>query len=88
MPERNTAIVKAYATGRYSQKQIAQAFDIHYATVSRIVKANKTDAADHDEKNDDDRCCFARPDPVSPLVSQGKAYFRLAARLAGNLAQC
>ena len=38
MPDRNTAIVQAYATGRYSQKEIAQAFDIHYATVSRIVK--------------------------------------------------
>ena len=39
MPDRNSAIVTAYATGRYSQKEIAQAFDIHYATVSRIVKA-------------------------------------------------
>ena len=38
MPERNNAIVKAYASGRYSQKKIATAFDIHYATVSRIVK--------------------------------------------------
>lgn len=38
MPDRNNAIAKAYATGRYSQKEIAQAFDIHYATVSRIVK--------------------------------------------------
>ena len=39
MPDKNSAIVEAYATGRYSQKEIAQAFDIHYATVSRIVKA-------------------------------------------------
>ncbi|MES2944850.1 MAG: helix-turn-helix domain-containing protein [Pseudomonadota bacterium] len=38
MPERNSAIVKAYCTGRYSQKEIADAFGIHYATVSRIVK--------------------------------------------------
>ena len=38
MPDRNTAIVRAYATGRYSQKEIAQAFDIHHATDSRIVK--------------------------------------------------
>ncbi len=38
MPERNSAIAQAYATGRYSQKEIAGAFDIHYATVSRIVK--------------------------------------------------
>ena len=39
MPNRNTAIAKAYATGRYSQKEIAIAFDIHYATVGRIVKS-------------------------------------------------
>ena len=39
MPDRNDAIVKAYATGRYSQKEIADAFDLHYASVSRIVKA-------------------------------------------------
>ena len=38
MTDRNTAIVQAYATGCYSMKEIAQAFDIHYATVSRIVK--------------------------------------------------
>ena len=38
MPDRNSAIVKAYATGRYSQKEIADAFDVHYATVSRVVK--------------------------------------------------
>ena len=38
MPNRNEAIAKAYATGRYSQKEIAQVFGIHYATVSRIVK--------------------------------------------------
>lgn len=39
MPDRNSAITKAYATGRYSQKEIAQAFNLHYATVSRIVKS-------------------------------------------------
>ena len=37
VPVRNPAIVQAYATGCYSMKEIAQAFDIHYATVSRIV---------------------------------------------------
>ena len=42
MPDRNIAISKAYASGRYSQKEIASAFEIHYATVSRIVKV-KTD---------------------------------------------
>ena len=38
IPNRNEAVAKAYATGRYSQKEIAQVFGIHYATVSRIVK--------------------------------------------------
>ena len=38
LPTRNPAIVQAYATGCYSMKEIAHAFDIHYATVSRIVK--------------------------------------------------
>lgn len=38
MPDRNDAIGLAHAAGRCSQKEIAVAFDIHYATVSRIVK--------------------------------------------------
>ena len=38
MPARNPAIVQAYATGCYSMKEIAGAFDIHYATVSRVLK--------------------------------------------------
>ena len=38
MPQRNMAIVQACATGCYSMTEIAQAFEIHYATVSRIVK--------------------------------------------------
>jgi putative transposase len=38
MPIRNPAIVQAYATGCYSMKEIAEAFDIHYATVSRVLK--------------------------------------------------
>ena len=38
MPKRNPAIEQAFATGCYSMKEIAQEFDIHYATVSRIVK--------------------------------------------------
>jgi len=46
MPDRNSAIAQAYATGRYSQKEIAKAFDIHYATVSRIVKAGAATSAD------------------------------------------
>ena len=31
------AIVQAYATGCYSRKEIAQAFDIHYATGPRFL---------------------------------------------------
>ena len=38
MTERNTAIAQAYATGCYSMKVIAQGFDVHYATVSRVLK--------------------------------------------------
>jgi putative transposase len=38
IPERNPAIVQAYATGCYSMKEIAEAFDIPYATVSRVLK--------------------------------------------------
>ena len=38
MPERNMAIVHAYATGCYGMTEIAQPFEIHYATVGRIVK--------------------------------------------------
>ena len=38
MADRSTSIARAYATGCYSMKAIAQAFEIHYATVSRIVK--------------------------------------------------
>ena len=41
MTDRNTAIAQAHATGCYSMKEIAQAFDIHYATVSRIVKKHE-----------------------------------------------
>lgn len=35
---RNTAIVAAYATGAYSYQEIAEHFDIHLATVGRIVR--------------------------------------------------
>ena len=39
---RNTAIAQAHATGFYSMKEIAEVFDVHHATVSRIVR--KADA--------------------------------------------
>ena len=38
MLARNPAIVQAYATGCYSMKEVAQTFNIHYATMRRIVK--------------------------------------------------
>ena len=36
--ERNAAIVSAYATGAYSYREIAAQFNIHLATVGRIVR--------------------------------------------------
>ena len=42
MPDRNMTIVNVYSSSRYTQKEIAQTFNIYYATVNRIVKT-KTD---------------------------------------------
>lgn len=36
--ERNAAIVSAYATGAYSYREIAEHFNVHLATVGRIVR--------------------------------------------------
>ncbi len=36
--ERNQAIISAYGSGGYTQKQIADYFGVHYSTVSRILK--------------------------------------------------
>lgn len=38
MPERNAAIVQAWATRYYIMKETAQAFEVHREPVSRIVK--------------------------------------------------
>jgi REP element-mobilizing transposase RayT len=38
LPERDQAMRQAYATGRYRQREIAQAFGVHHATVSRVVR--------------------------------------------------
>ena len=46
MPARNPAIVRASATGCYSMKEIAEAFDIHYATVSRVLKKSVEKSAE------------------------------------------
>jgi putative transposase len=40
-PDRNEAITQAFQTGCYSLKDIGQAFGLHYATVSRIIKAQE-----------------------------------------------
>lgn len=37
-PDRNQAIIEAYATGAYSYREIAEFFGIHLATVGRIVR--------------------------------------------------
>ena len=36
-PDRNEGMAQAYATGDYTLAQVAQAFGVHYATVSRAV---------------------------------------------------
>ena len=38
--DRSAAIRRAHATGCYSMKEVAQAFGVHYATVSRAVNKN------------------------------------------------
>jgi putative transposase len=38
---RNTAIVRAHATGAYSYQMIAEHFDIHFTTVGRIVRSGR-----------------------------------------------
>lgn len=38
---RNEAIVKAYASGGYTLKEIASHFGVHYSTVSRVVRGAK-----------------------------------------------
>jgi len=37
-PDRNTAIVTAYATGGYSYQQLADYFGVHFTTVGKIVR--------------------------------------------------
>lgn len=39
--KRNFAICAAYESGAYSQKDIAKYFDLHYSSVSKIVKSMK-----------------------------------------------
>lgn len=38
-PDRDIAIVNAYASGGYSMKQVGDYFGVHYSRVSRIIKA-------------------------------------------------
>jgi putative transposase len=37
-PDRNTAIVRAHATGAYSYQQIGEHFGIHFTTVGKVVR--------------------------------------------------
>jgi len=39
--ERDEAILRAYASGGYSLKEIGDHFDLHYSRVSRIVKQRR-----------------------------------------------
>lgn len=39
--ERDTAMAKAYRSGDYTMKQIADYFGVHYATVSRKIRKNE-----------------------------------------------
>ena len=40
-PDRNEGMAQAYATGDYTLAQVAQAFGVHYATVSRAVSGKR-----------------------------------------------
>jgi DNA-directed RNA polymerase specialized sigma24 family protein len=39
LPNRDEAIVAAYATGEYSYQEIAEFFGLHFTTVGKIVRA-------------------------------------------------
>jgi putative transposase len=39
--ERDEAILRAYASGGYSLKEIGDHFDLHYSRISRIVKKRR-----------------------------------------------
>jgi putative transposase len=38
---RNAAMAQAFATGAFTLRAIADAFGVHYATVSRVVRKEK-----------------------------------------------
>ncbi len=41
LADANQAMTAAYATGDYTMQEIADHFDVHYATVSRAVKCGE-----------------------------------------------
>jgi REP element-mobilizing transposase RayT len=49
--KRNEKIYKAYEEYRYSLKEIGDFFDIHYSTVSRIIKKEKEERENENSKN-------------------------------------
>jgi DNA-directed RNA polymerase specialized sigma24 family protein len=38
-PNRNAAIMAAYATGGYSYQEIANYFEVHFTTVGKIIRS-------------------------------------------------
>jgi hypothetical protein len=40
-PDRNAAILEAYATGGYSYQQIADHFGVHFTTVGKIIRSGE-----------------------------------------------
>ena len=52
---RNEAIRAAYASGNYSQADIARHFGVHYSSVSRVIGNSSYR-----------ECCNSRPDTATP----------------------
>ena len=42
-PDRDAAIIAAYSTGGYSYPQIADYFGVHFTTVGRIVRGERSE---------------------------------------------
>jgi len=48
---RNDAIISAYKSGGYTLKEVRDYFNLHYSTVSGIVKNHKPDPTDSNFRN-------------------------------------
>ena len=61
---RNEAIVDAYLNGGYTLKEIGEYFDLHYSTISGIVKNHKSKTRPH---------CFHDPIvSIAPIAIQAE----------------